>query len=128
MKKNKTYIQFTILPEIKNWIKIYITGFRYFFHKDFIKENYYKHFLYSILIGFLLLSPLCLLESFRETQLIFKTILGGILLYAINWIREDNKRIKYKAPFSQLDVNFGSYGGIISAILIQTILWLAGIK
>ena len=120
--------QFIILPEIKNWIKTYITGFRYFFHKDFIEENYIKHFLYSVLIGILLLFPLCLLESFRETQLIFKIIFGGILLYAINWIREDNKRRKYKAPFSQLDINFGSYGGIISAILIQTILWLVEIK
>jgi hypothetical protein len=120
--------QFIILPEIKNWIKTYITGFRYFFHKDFIEENYIKHFLYSVLIGILLLSPLCLLESFRETQLIFKIIFSGTLLYAINWIREDNKRRKYKAPFSQLDINFGSYGGIISAILIQTILWLVEIK
>jgi hypothetical protein len=42
---------------------------------------------------------------------------GGFGAYGVNFAREWYYGIKYKAPWSRIDLNFGSYGGILGALI-----------
>ena len=118
----------TICKDLGRVVLKLFTTVKYFFHKDFIKENYYKHFGLTICIIFLLFIPLSFLESFRETQIVFKILFGGILGCAINWWREDTLQAKYNAPFSEEDVIFGTYGGILGGAIIDLGLTFLNLK
>jgi len=105
-----------------------ITTLKYFFHKDFIKQNYDKHFFYTREILIYLFIILSFLPSFRETQMVFKVLLGFIIGGGINWFRETTLQAKYKAPFSEEDIIFGSYGGLTAGIIIDLGLTLLKLK
>lgn len=108
------------IPVLKG-ILSYFTSLKLFFSKDFIKENYYKHFGYSIVIGFFLILFFREFLYLDTTPLYFNLFVGGFALFTINGLREGKLEDKYGAPFSWNDVFFGSYGGILGAYLCTLI-------
>lgn len=106
-----------ICPVIWNNIKKYIFDIRKFISKDFIKQNYYKHFLYSLVLTFFSMWFLLPHADLVDTGLAFQLFIGGFGAYGVNFAREWYYTNKYNAPFDFTDLNFGSYGGIIGALL-----------
>lgn len=114
---NKFKITCPICPDLLKRLKIYITDVKYIFTSDFKKENYHKHLFYSLVLTYF--SMLILLKYFHlaDTPVLFKIFVGGFGAYAVNFAREWYMGLKFKAPWSFTDLNMGSYGGIIGAIL-----------
>jgi hypothetical protein len=52
-----------------------------------------------------------------DTGAAFQLFVGGFGAYAVNFAREWYYGIRYKAPWSSIDLNFGSYGGILGALI-----------
>lgn len=118
----KFNIECTICPIIKQNIINYILDIKKIFTPDFIKQNYYKHLGYSLVLTFFSIWLLFTYAHLGETGNFFITFIGGFGAYCVNWIREWYYGLRYKAPFNQTDANMGSYGGILGAILCLLIL------
>lgn len=101
---------------LKNLLPV-ITNIRYFFTKDFIKENYYKHFLYSLGIIFPIIHLLIEYCYLGTTPVGFILFIGYLIMYTLNFLREWYYGKKYKTKWSFKDIIFGGYGGIIGTIL-----------
>jgi hypothetical protein len=106
-----------ICPILWNNIKKYLTDTTKIFNKAFIKENYYKHLLYSLVLTFFAMWFLLLHADLADTGMPFQLFVGGFGAYGVNFVREWYYGIKYKAPFDFTDLNMGSYGGILGALL-----------
>jgi len=90
-----------------------ITNLNFFFKKEFITENFYKHFLLSILILFTGIRVFDL----KGLPTAFILCVGYLAGYAINFTREWYLA-KFKGnPFSFSDVIFGGYGGLIGTLI-----------
>lgn len=96
---------------LKNALLPVITNLKYFFHKDFIKENYISHFGVSLVLTFLSIHLLTMYCYLGITPILFQLVIGYLGAYIVNYLREFyyNKIKGY--PFSYIDVIFGGYGG-----------------
>jgi uncharacterized membrane protein len=92
-----------------------VTTVKYFFKKEFIKENYYKHFFLSIGIVYVINR----LIDLTDTNLWFELIVGYGIGYGINFAREWFYAEFKEAKFSCEDVVFGGYGGLIGALILN---------
>lgn len=106
-----------ICPVIWENIKKYLTDTTKFFTKDFITQQYHKHFLYSLVLTFFSVWFLLLNADLADTGIFFQLFVGGFGAWVVNFLRERYYTKKYNAPFDFTDINFGSYGGIIGALL-----------
>lgn len=93
-----------------------VTTVRHFFTKDFLNENYYKHFFISIGTVYVINR----LIDLTDTPLWFELFVGYLIGYMINFTREwyyakKSKEIK----FSFEDIVFGGYGGIVGALIVN---------
>ncbi len=113
----KFYIECSICPIIKENIIKYITDVKYTFTPDFIKQNYYKHLLYSLVLTIPAMYVLMNYAHLADTGIFFQLFVGIFGAYGVNFAREWYYGIKYKAPWSSVDLNFGSYGGLIGALI-----------
>lgn len=95
----------------------FITDLRFFFHKDFFKENYYLHFILSVLISFGIVLFAREYMYLVDTALWFQLFIGGFAAFFINGVREIVVETR-EVPFSWTDINFGTYGGIVGAFLV----------
>jgi hypothetical protein len=100
----------------------YITNVQYFFKKEFITERYWKHFTYSLVFLFFITWLFHLYVDLADTGLFFKLFISGFLAFLGNFWREVYLKDKGVSKFSWGDVHFGSYGGIVGA-LIFSLLW-----
>jgi hypothetical protein len=91
-----------------------ITTARHFLTKDFLNENYYKHFFASIVIAFLVQFSL----DFSGVVIWFQLFVGYLIGYGVNFSREWYYSKYKKAPFSFQDIIFGGYGGIIGSLIL----------
>ena len=107
----------SICPIIWGNIKKYLTDTAKIFTKDFIKQNYYKHLLYSLVLTFFSMWFLLLHADLADTGMVFQLFVGGFGAWVVNFVREWYYGKKYNAPFDFTDINFGSYGGILGALL-----------
>ena len=104
----------------------YLTSIKFFFKKEIITELYWKHLVYSFLLALL---PLYIITNYfhlNTTPLLFQCFVGGFSCLIVNGVREaikenQAKKIKHIYPFDWIDIYFGSYGGIIAAIVIYLI-------
>jgi hypothetical protein len=110
-------IECTICPILWNNIKKYLTDTTKIFSKDFVKQNYHKHLGYSLVLTFFSMWLLLSYAHLAETGMPFQLFIGGFGAYAVNFVREWYYGIKYGAPWDFTDLNMGSYGGIIGALL-----------
>jgi hypothetical protein len=110
-------IECSICPILWNNIKKYLTDTTKIFSKDFVKQNYHKHLLYSLVLTFFAMWFLLAHANLADTGMPFQLFVGGFGAYGANFVREWYYGIKYGAPWDFTDLNMGSYGGIIGALL-----------
>ena len=120
----KFNIECTICPIIKQNIINYILDIKKIFTPDFIKQNYYKHLGYSLVLTFFSIWLLFTYAHLGETGNFLPIFLGGFGAYAVNGLREGYYQQYHQAPFNQTDVNMGSYGGILGANLFLIFQYL----
>jgi hypothetical protein len=110
-------IECPICPIIVQNVKEYVSNTKFFFSPDFVKKRYHKHFSYSLVLTFFSIWFLFSFAHLGDTGNFFPVFVGGFGSFAVNWVREWYYGIKYKAPWDDIDIHMGSYGGIIGAIL-----------
>jgi hypothetical protein len=107
----------TIWPMLRNGIVKFFSDMKFFFTGDFIKQNYYKHFLYSLILAIPIVWFAFEYMELKDTGIGFTIFLGGFITRTINWLREWYYGSFHEAPWSNEDINFGTYGGIIGTII-----------
>ena len=118
----KFSIECSICPIIKQNIINYISDTKKIFGPDFVKQNYHKHLGYSLVLTFFAIWLLFLYAHLGGTGNFFPIFVGGFGAYGINFLREWYYGYRYNAPWDSTDLNMGSYGGIIGAILYLLLL------
>lgn len=68
--------------------------------KEFIKQNYYKHLLYSLVLTIPSIWFMYEYMHLRDTGFGFTIFVGTFGARAVNWVREWTNGIIYKAPWS----------------------------
>lgn len=114
----------TICPDIWKNFKNYVLDTKKIFSSEFIPKNYHKHLGYSLLLTIPSFLILMFYFHLADTGLFFQTFIGGFGAYFVNWIREWYYGKTYGAPWDQTDVNMGSYGGILGALIAVLIYTL----
>ena len=111
------FIESPICPVIVQNAKEYVLNTKFFFSPDFVKKRYHKHFGYSLVLTFFAIWFLFKFAYLGDTGYFFPIFVGGFGAFAVNWVREWYYGIKYKAPWDDVDIHMGSYGGIVGTIL-----------
>ena len=111
-----------ICPMIKEGVLRYLTDTHYLFTSKFITNRYYLHLLCSFVLSFFSIWFLIEYTSLAQTPVWFQLFLGGFGAFGVNFLREMVYEELYGAPFDWTDVNFGSYGGVLGALLATLIL------
>lgn len=110
-------VECTICSMIWEKIKNYFMDMTKIFGPLFIKNRYHLH----MGLSFLLTVPSILFMMFfmnlDGTGLPFQVFLGGFGAFGVNFIRELIYEEIYKAPYDRTDVNMGSYGGLLGALV-----------
>lgn len=118
----KFYIECTICPILKDKVVRYVTNTKKIFTPDFVKQNYHKHLGYSLVLTFFAIWFLFAFAQLGDTGNLFPIFLGGFGAYAVNFAREWYYGKFHDAPWDGVDLDMGSYGGIIGAILYLVLL------
>ena len=113
----KFYFECSICPILKENFLRYITNTKKIFTPDFIKQNYYKHFGYSLVLTFFAIWFLFEFAYLGDTGSLFPIFVGGFGAYGVNFLREWYYGKFHDAPWDGVDLDMGSYGGILGAIL-----------
>lgn len=90
-----------------------VTNLQYFLKKEFVTENFYKHFFASMVILFLGIR----IFDLRGLPLPFILFLGYLGGYIINFSREWYLAKFKGTPFSSTDIIFGGYGGLVGTLI-----------
>jgi hypothetical protein len=111
----KTHSFFKLL----NILKAPFVNFFNIFNKDFYKERRDLHFAFSFAIVLLFLVIGDIVKELQIDQLPFWFILllGWILAYGINFVREWYYAAKGAGKWDWFDIYAGCYGGLTAAIL-----------
>lgn len=110
-------IECPICPVLVEGVKKYITDLQFFFKKQFILNNYHKHFFISLALTIPSMFILDTLFNLKDTGIFFHLFVGGFGGYFVNGVREWFYGRKYNAPWDQTDIHMGSYGGVIGALI-----------
>jgi hypothetical protein len=111
------FIECPICPIIVQNAKEYVLNTKFFFSPDFVKKRYHKHFGYSVVLTFFSIWFLFKFAYLGDTGNIFPIFVGGFGAFWVNWVREWYYAKYYKAPWDDVDIHMGSYGGIFGTIL-----------
>jgi hypothetical protein len=120
----KFYFECSICPILRDNIIRYITNTKKIFTPDFVKQNYHKHFGYSLVLTFFAIWFLFAFAHLGDTGNFFPIFIGGFGAYGVNFAREWYYGYKYDAPWDWTDLNMGSYGGILGASLFLILQYL----
>ena len=110
-------IKCTICKIMWKKIKNYFLDIKKIFSPLFIKNNYHKHLFYSFILT--IPSIMFLLQYFdlADTGVFFQIFIGGFGAFFVNFIREWYYGKYHGSAFDGTDINMGSYGGILGAIV-----------
>ena len=111
-----------ICTTVKDGVLKYLTDTHYLFTAKFITNRYYLHLLCSFVLSFFSIWFLIAFTQLGQTPIWFQLFLGGFGAFGVNFGREMVYEELYGAPFDWTDVNFGSYGGVLGALLASCIL------
>jgi hypothetical protein len=111
----------SVCPMIKDGVLRYLTDTHYILTSKFITNRYYLHLLCSFVLSFFSIWFLIDSAHLGETPIWFQLFLGGFGAFGVNFLREMVYEEIYGAPFDWTDVNFGSYGGVLGALLATLI-------
>lgn len=113
------------MTDVVYGVKRYFTDLKYFNKPEFISKSYNLHFYCSILIGIPIVLIGLIYMGLDETPFWFHMILGGFILFGINFVVEWVKSKFFGIERDFTDINFGSYGGLISSFFAKLIyIWL----
>lgn len=102
-----------ILGKTKN----YFLDMKKIFGPLFIKNRYHLH----LWLSFLLTIPTILFMMnymhLADTGIFFQTFIGAFGAGAVNFVREWYYGKVYGAPYDATDINMGSYGGLLGALV-----------
>jgi hypothetical protein len=106
-----------ICSSVKDGVLKYIIDTHYIITPKFITNRYYLHLLCSFVLSFFAVWFLIEFAHLAETPIWFQLFVGGFGAFAVNFVREMVYEELYGAQFDWTDINFGSYGGILGALL-----------
>ena len=110
-------IECTICPVMWERTKNYFLDMKKIFSPLFIKNRYHLH----LGLSFLLTIPTILFmmnyAHLADTGLFFQSFLGAFGAAAVNFSREWYYGKFYGAPWDGTDINMGSYGGWLGALV-----------
>jgi hypothetical protein len=109
-------IDFSALKGLWDTLTPVVTSIPKVFSKNFFKERFHLHFLITFVIVLAAIRLLFLYCYLGDTPIWFHIIIGYMIGYGINFVRE-GYYFKKGAPWSQLDVYAGAYGGTLATIL-----------
>ena len=117
----------TAIVDVLKAILEYFTSVKFFFKKEFITELYWKHFAYSFALALLPMAVLMLFFRLDETPLLFQMFVSGLCCFIVNGVRETMKEAQARNegwvyPFDWIDVYFGSYGGVLVALVVWIVI------
>ena len=115
-------MEITIWPMLRDGIKKFFSDMKFFFSKDFIKENYHKHFGYSLVLTIPCMWFMLNYMHLADTPFWFHIFIGGFGARGVNFCKEWYHGIKYKAPWSWEDINFGTYGGLLAPVILHYLM------
>ena len=118
------FIECPICPIVIQNAKEYVLNTKFFFSPKFISENYYKHFGYSLVLTFFAIWLLFLYAFLGDTGYVFPVFIGGFGAFLVNWMREWYYAKFHDAPWDDIDIHMGSYGGIVGATLFLLYFYL----
>jgi hypothetical protein len=110
-------IECTICSGIKNAVIRYITDTKKIFTPEFKSEAYNLHFFCSIPLAYLSMMLLTKFAHLDDTGIFFHLFIGGFGAYCGNWFKEWLWGKYFESPWDDTDINMGSYGGIVAAML-----------
>jgi hypothetical protein len=111
------FIECPICPVVIQSAKKYVLNTKFLFSPKFISENYYKHFGYSLVLTFFTIWFLFSFAYLGDTGYFFPVFVGGFGAFGVNWVREWYYAKFKGAPWDDVDVHMGSYGGIVGTII-----------
>jgi len=114
---------FLLTPKmLKQDLLSYFTDLKYFFKKEFIKKNYWKHFFLMFFTVVLSMPFLFFKMHFYQLPFIVAVVICGGFGYLTNFIYEWFMAIYKECLFDFKDVKFGSYGALIGGAVALLLL------
>lgn len=110
-------IKCTICSGIKSAVIRYVTDTKKIFTPEFKSKAYNLHFFCSIPLAYLSMMLLAKFAHLDGTGVFFYLFIGGFGAYWANFLKEWIWSKYYGFPWDDTDINMGSYGGIVAAIL-----------
>lgn len=117
-------ITFSIFKLMWKKIKNYFLDIKKIFSPLFIKNNYHKHLFYSFILTIPSIMFLMQYFDLANTGLFFHLFIGGFGAFFVNFIREWYYGKFYNSSWDGTDLNFGSYGGILGALVAHYLMIL----
>lgn len=117
-------IECPICPIMWERFKNYFLDMKKVFTPLFVKNNYHKHLLYSFVLTIPTIMFLMQYADLADTGLFFQMFIGGFGALGVNFAREWYYAKFHGAPWDGTDLNFGSYGGVLGALVAHYIMTL----
>ena len=117
-------IECPICPIMWERFKNYFLDMKKAFTPLFIKNNYHKHLLYSFVLTIPTIMFFIQYADLADTGLFFQLFVGGFGAFGVNFAREWYYGKFHGAPWDGTDLNFGSYGGVLGALVAHYIMTL----
>jgi hypothetical protein len=115
-------MKITIWPMLRDGSIKFFSDMKFFFSKDFINENYYKHFGYSLVLTIPCLWIMLNYMHLADTPFAFHIFVCGFGARGVNFLKEWFHGKKYGAPWSWEDINFGTYGGLLAPVILHYLM------
>jgi hypothetical protein len=102
--------------------KDYFTTVKYFNKPEFKTKGYNLHFYYSLVIGLVVMFGMFWFTPIEDISLASQIVIGGFIGWGMNFFKEWLWVVRYGVQPDFKDIYFGSYGVIVSTLLIA-LLW-----
>jgi hypothetical protein len=114
---NNLIPDFSAVPGLLKFLSGGFTAIPKIFSKNFFKERYYLHIFVTLPIVLAVIRLGFLYFHFADFNICILILVGWIIGYTINLIREGLLEYLGKAKFDWCDVHAGGYSGIIGTII-----------
>lgn len=118
---NNLIPDFSAVPGLLKFLAGFFIAIPKVFSKNFFKENYYLHLFVTIPITLAILRLGFLYFHFKDFPTLILILVGWVIGYMINLVREGYLEDIGRAHFDWNDVHAGGYAGIIATIIYTII-------
>ena len=110
-------IECPICPIVKKGIINYFTDLRFIRTPEFKTKAYNKHLFWSLVLTIPSMFLLFLLTDLETTQILWQVFVAGFGAYSVNFVREWVRGKFFGSEWDNVDINMGSYGGVLGGII-----------